>query len=62
MQTGQIKKIDEDIRNIKAAIQEIVNQTKSFATKRDIKVLERSMEILSPIKYLTKNEIKNKGE
>ena len=52
-----LKDIKNDIFSIKEALNHIINEMNSFARKENIKVLEKYINLLNPLSFVTHNQL-----
>ncbi len=63
---SEVRKIEDDLRSLRADVDKVnslserlVERLEAFATKEDVKVLERYVNMWQPMNYMTKQETEN---
>lgn len=53
----RLKELEKEVRSVKETIEVILKQMKLFANKKDYKKVEKFVELLDPLQFLTRDEI-----
>ena len=54
----EIKSLKIDINEIKSLLRNIVNEIQNFAKKDEVKVIEKYMQLINPLNFVTEEEVK----
>ncbi|MFC1685789.1 hypothetical protein ACFLZZ_02070 [Nanoarchaeota archaeon] len=54
----EIKEMSLDIERIKDNVENIIQETENFSRREELKVIEKSMKIWDPLKFVREDEVK----
>ena len=56
--SDEVKDVKQDLTEIKSLMRNFINELQGFAKKDDLKVVQKYLEIINPVNFMTEEDVK----